>query len=96
MTSNTDLAVTVEARATIEEVYLYTLDKWVERQADAYELVLHNAFRRIQAFPDLGRALSSSDPAIRELALPYHTVIYRHDPGTVTILRIINPRRLRR
>lgn len=98
MTSRTRMVITAEARSTIEAIYTYTMAAWDERQADAYDDMLNRAFRRIQTFPWIGRVASDEDTAIREYPLRNHIILYRHDVDidTVTILRIVNPRRLRR
>jgi toxin ParE1/3/4 len=98
MRSSTDLIVSPEAEDDLRDIYGYTRETWSSAQADAYDAVLNRAFQRIQSFPELGVSVSSSDPAVRELVLRHHSVIYRHDmdANVVTILRIVNPRRLRR
>lgn len=98
MTSRTRLVITAEARSTIEAIYTYTMETWDERQADAYDETLNRAFRRIQSFPWIGHVASNEDTSIREYTLRNHFILYRHDVDidTVTILRIVNPRRLHR
>lgn len=61
-----------------------------------YETLLRDAFRRIQTFPEIGRQADQGPPDIRKLILEHHTVVYRYADDTVTILRIVNPRRRRR
>lgn len=96
MTSSIELTFSLRAEANIRDILQYTLQTWGTGQRDAYQKTLENAFQRIRAFPDLGRAAASSDPAIRELRLQHHTIVYRHDAEAVTILRLVNPRQLRR
>jgi toxin ParE1/3/4 len=96
MTSSIRLVITPGAERDVENIAQYTLERWGSRQVATYRSLLYAAFHRIQAFPDLGRAVSPDDPNLRELVLDYHTIVYRRDPDAVTILRIVNPRRLRR
>ena len=57
---------------------------------------LNDAFRQIQAFPDIGKVTDESRPNIRQYQVEHHLILYRREPGAVTILRVVNPRRLRR
>lgn len=94
MTSNIDLVITSDAERDIQEILQYTMDTWGDDQVTAYWSVIWDAFQRIRAFPHLGR--SRSQPDEREYALRHHTIVYRYRGDTVTILRIVNPRRRRR
>ncbi len=94
MTSNTDLVISLDAERDIQEILQYTLNTWGDDQVTAYWSVIWEAFQRIRAFPQMGRRRPQSDE--REYPLRQHTIVYRYRDNTVTILRIINPRRRRR
>ncbi|MDQ3653690.1 MAG: type II toxin-antitoxin system RelE/ParE family toxin [Chloroflexota bacterium] len=96
MTSNIELRVSPEAERNIDDILQYTLKTWGNGQAMTYYTLLWNAFRRVQAFPEIGRRATENRPEVRELVLEYHTIVYRYRDNTVTILRIVNPRRGRR
>lgn len=74
----------------------YTADTWGTGRAESYETLLWNSFGRLKDFPELGRP-SLHVPGERELILEHHIVTYRYDESldTVTVLRIVNPRRRR-
>jgi plasmid stabilization system protein ParE len=72
------------------------LKTWGNDHALTYYTLLWDAFRRIQAFPKIGRQVSADRPDVRELILEYHTIVYRYRADSVTIFRIVNPRRRRR
>ncbi|MGI8963169.1 MAG: type II toxin-antitoxin system RelE/ParE family toxin [Thermomicrobiales bacterium] len=95
MTSSTDLVVTWQARQDIEDIYRYTLEQWGEVQAEIYDEMLHRAFLLLRDFPEMGLALSP-DGDVREHYLRHHTIVYRYDGATVTIVVIVSPRRMRR
>lgn len=95
MTSITRLAVTWQARQDIQEIYRYTYQEWGEDQAAAYDEMLHRAFLLLRDFPEIGLALSP-DGDIREHYLRHHTIVYRYDGSTATIVAIVGPRRKRR
>lgn len=68
---------------------------WGEEQQIKYLATLWEAFKRIQEFPNSGWQRPDLEPTIRELYLTHHTIVYRREPARVSILRDINPRRLR-
>ena len=87
----------MRAEANIRNILQYTLQTWGPGQRDAYQQRLGQAFLTIRDFPDIGHPLGA-DGRIRAFHLEHHTILYRHDADAnlVTILRIVNPRRLRR
>lgn len=98
MRSSTDLIIQLEAQADLSDIYQYTQRAWNEQQADGYEALIHRAFQRIRLFPEIGRVATDDDPVIREYAVQQHVILYRHDAiaDAVVILRVVNPRRIRR
>lgn len=93
MTSSTELRVSREAERNIDDILQYTLKTWGNGQAMTYYTMLWDAFCRIQTFPEIGKQASPDSSQVRELVLEYHTIVYRYRDSTVTILRIVNPRR---
>lgn len=96
MTSNIELRFTLRAEANIRDILQYTVKTWGTDQREAYRRTLENAFQHIRAFPEIGRVVEDGDPTIREFHLEHHTIVYRRDTAAVVILRVVNPRRLRR
>lgn len=95
MTSSTRLIVTWQAREDIQDVFRYTSEVWGEDQAEAYDELLDRAFILLRDFPELGHA-SISPGDQREHHVRNHCVVDSYSDDTVTILRIVNPRRMRR
>ncbi len=83
MTSSIELRVSPRAERDIATILNYTRKTWGTGQEDTYALVIRNAFGRIQAFPKIGRRVSEHRPAVRELVLEYHTIVYRYRGDTV-------------
>ncbi|MBA2775258.1 MAG: type II toxin-antitoxin system RelE/ParE family toxin [Chloroflexia bacterium] len=71
------------------------MSKWGEVQAEIYDEMLHRAFLLLRDFLKMGLALSP-DGGIREHSLRHHTIVYRYDGATATIVVIVSPRRKRR
>ena len=96
MTSSTELRTAPQAERDIAHILRYTRTNWGTAQERVYESILREAFQRIRTFPEIGRGDSEREPEIRELILEHHTIVYSYRNDTVTILRIVNPRRKRR
>jgi toxin ParE1/3/4 len=95
MTSRIELTFSLRAEANIRNILQYTLQTWGRGQKDAYQQRLEQAFLTIRDFPDIGYPVAAGS-RIRAYHLEHHTIVYRRDPDAVTILRVVNPRRLRR
>lgn len=95
MTSRIDLRFSLRAEAKIRDIMQYTLVTWGTGQKDAYQRRLEQAFLSIRDFPDNGYPVTANS-RVRAYHLEHHTIVHRHDPDAVTILRIVNPHRLRR
>lgn len=93
MTSGIDVVITPEAERDVREILAYTLAEWGREQRNAYFVVLKQAVRRLQRFPEMGRMIGSG---IRELPVSHHVILYRYEKDAITILRVMHPRRLRR
>lgn len=91
MTSSTDLVINPDAERDIQAILQYTLDTWGDDRVTAYWSVIWDALQRIRAFPTMGRPSPYASDE-RELILKHHTIVYRYQDNTVTILRIVNPR----
>lgn len=92
MLSGTNLIISPDAEVDIRDILRYTLETWGRPQRNAYFAELKRAARRLQAFPEIGR---EREDGVREYAFRHHVILYRHEGDTVTILRVMHPRRLR-
>ncbi|HYI25012.1 MAG TPA: type II toxin-antitoxin system RelE/ParE family toxin [Thermomicrobiales bacterium] len=92
MTSPTRLRFTRAFQRDIDDILQYTLDRWGKDQADTYEADLYQAIEQLRQFPQLGRLVAGRN---RELPVRHHIILYEYTGETVTVLRVIHPRRLR-
>jgi toxin ParE1/3/4 len=94
MTSNTRLVVLPSAEHDVRDILRYTELQWGRAQRNAYFRELRAVAERLLAFPELGHV---AEDGTREFSLRHHVVLYRYDStsNTVTILRVMHPRRLR-
>ncbi|MEJ7902271.1 MAG: type II toxin-antitoxin system RelE/ParE family toxin [Thermomicrobiales bacterium] len=92
MTSSIELRFTPDAQQDIDQIQQYTFTEWGRDQMERYQSMICESFERIRLFPDIG---SRHDDGTREYPMRHHVILYRHDAKTVTILRVMHPRRLR-
>jgi toxin ParE1/3/4 len=92
MKSSISIIVLPAAEHDVREILRYTEKQWGRRQRNLYYGELKRAARQLQAFPEMGHL---TDKGVRELVVKRHIVLYRYDDDIVTVLRVLNPRRLR-
>lgn len=80
MTSSIELRFSRRAEANIRNILQYTRYTWGKDQEELYQNTLRDAFRRIQAFPDIGKQADESRPNLREYQLEHHLILYRREP----------------
>ncbi|WP_331757756.1 type II toxin-antitoxin system RelE/ParE family toxin [Nocardia sp. NBC_01388] len=81
------------ARADLDQIYDYTLDRWDIDQAETYVRELMRAFDRAAANPCTGRSCEEIRPGYFLLPAGSHTVYYRiAAAGVVEIMRILHQR----
>lgn len=80
------------ARADLEQIYDYTLDRWDIDQAEHYVRELLRAFDRAADNPGRGRPCDDIRPGYYRLPTGSHTLYYRITGGTVEIMRILHQR----
>lgn len=79
-----------EADADIEAIAEASLRQWGLVRAEKYILELHETFRRLAAFPDLGRDASHIRPGYQKIEAASHSVFYRKTEDGVLIVRVLH------
>ena len=83
-------AITVEAQADLDDIWIYTAETWSVDQAEAYDIALHETFDRIAEFPSIGKKISDLEGDIHAVNHASHFVFYDTDP--IRILRVMHHR----
>jgi toxin ParE1/3/4 len=60
--------------------------------AEKYVLGLHEAFRRLAEFPDIGRDARHIRPGYFRMEVASHTVFYRKTDEGILIIRVLHER----
>ena len=83
------------AESDLEEIGIYTVERWGFDQWVTYHNMLTDAFETLERFPDLGKALPGTQQHVRSYGVGRHMIRYKvEDDGSVTIVRVLHMRRL--
>jgi toxin ParE1/3/4 len=85
-------ALTVEADEDIQGIAEYSLQQWGLARAETYILGLHEAFRRLADFPDMGRDASHIRAGYWRMDSLSHAVFYTKSDAGVLIVRVLHQR----
>jgi toxin ParE1/3/4 len=80
------------ARADIASIHQYSAKNWGIQQAEIYTKSMRHQIGHLTAFPELGRAIDSSDTPTRVLNFRSYVIYYRITVSTIDIIRIVHQR----
>ncbi|AVO44302.1 type II toxin-antitoxin system RelE/ParE family toxin [Phreatobacter cathodiphilus] len=86
------LALTPAAEQDLSDIFDYSADTWGTDRAVAYVRMLQAAIERLLRFPELGRSAEAVGSGLRILMAGSHIVIYRLQPETIVVIRILHQR----
>lgn len=76
----------------LEEIWLYTVDKWSIEQADRYYNLLFDEIAFICKNPKTGKQMDDIRKNYRAAKVKSHLIFYKVDTDTVQIVRILHER----
>lgn len=82
------------AEADLLEIGAYTLRRWGEDQTARYIDDLEACCQMLAANPALGRVCDEIRPGLRRMECGRHVVFYRHETGSILVVRILHSRML--
>lgn len=92
MSSSRRVSVSASAERDIRDILQYTLETWGERQHRTYAAQLATGIERIAAFSGIGHEIHARRPEVRGFRVRHHTIVFRADAESVTILRVAHER----
>jgi toxin ParE1/3/4 len=84
--------ISKKATADLEQIWLYTADKWSIDQADRYYLLIFDEIDYICKNPKSGRPMEWFRKGYRAVKVKFHLIFYRVEKETVQIIRILHER----
>lgn len=82
--------ITAPALGDIEEIAVYTVAEWGEKQAQTYLAQIDRAILALADNPSLGRERYGVPPAIKGRKAGAHVVFYRVDGDTLYVVRVLH------
>jgi toxin ParE1/3/4 len=84
------LVLTNEASDDYQDILLYTLERWGQKQEQIYDDLLDNALTSIRENPKIGRRLPKLPSRYRAYHVGRHYIIYREEGEDIVVFRILH------
>jgi toxin ParE1/3/4 len=84
--------ITKKAVADLDEIWLYTVEKWSVAQADRYYSLIFDEIDNICGHPASGKSMDHIRKGYRASKVKSHLLFYRLADETVEIIRILHER----
>ncbi|HKX45920.1 MAG TPA: type II toxin-antitoxin system RelE/ParE family toxin [Planctomycetota bacterium] len=85
-----ELRIRPLARADLEQVWSYTLERWGVEQADRYLRGIGVVLRLLAEHPALGRDESKLREHYRSYLVGRHVIYYVFDDATLSVVRVLH------
>ena len=83
--------ISSKAIEDISDIWIYTFQKWSQKQADRYHNLLTDEFEYISTHFEGGRSLEHIKPGYRSSKVKSHVVFYKRNSNGVTeIIRVLH------
>ena len=88
----TNYRLSPRARADLNEIFDYTVERWGLLQAEFYIRQIQVAVEAVAASPTLGRSCDGIRPGYRKFPAGSHVLFFTQKPGRIEIVRILHNR----
>lgn len=90
----TRLVYAPAAKADLDEIWTYTVERWGMAQAERYIRDLNDACRALADGTKPSKAIDDIRPGYRKAAVGKHVIFFREDDaGDTVVIRILHERR---
>ena len=86
------LRLSPKARADLDNIWDYTMQKWNVEQAETYLASLGKTMRLIADNPRLGTKIEHVKSGYRKFPAASHLLIYKSTPTAIEVIRILHKR----
>ena len=81
-----------KAVSDLEEIWLYTVEKWSVQQADRYYNLIFNEINYISKSSTAGKSMEHVRKSYRASKVNSHLILYRVINDTIEVIRILHER----
>ena len=85
-------AISKKAVADLEEIWLYTVEKWSADQADRYYNLIFDEINYISRNRNSGKSMEHVRKGYRASKVKSHFIFYRIVNNTIEVIRILHER----
>jgi len=85
-------SISKKAVSDLEEIWLYTVEKWSVEQADRYYNLIFDEINYICKNSNAGKPMEYVRKGYRASKVKSHLIFYRVLPGMIEIIRILHER----
>ncbi|MEM6889294.1 MAG: type II toxin-antitoxin system RelE/ParE family toxin [Pseudomonadota bacterium] len=80
------------AQNDLEDIWIYTAQKWSVAQADRYTDILEDTLEQLLFMPKMAHERPEFDPPVRIHPSAEHLIVYRIEEDHLAILRVLGAR----
>jgi len=84
--------ISKKAVSDLEEIWLYTVEKWSVEQADRYYNLIFNEINYISKNSTAGKSMEHVRKGFRSSKVNFHLIFYRVINDTIEVIRILHER----
>jgi len=84
--------ISKKAVADLEEIWLYTVEKWSVEQADRYYNLIFDEINYICKNSNAGKSMEDVRKGYHASKVKYHLIYYRVVNDTIEVIRILHER----
>ena len=85
-----EYALSADAAAALEDIYVHTAQTFGEEQAAAYHEGFHRTFTLLADFPRMGKSADELIPGWRQFGYAKHVIFYTPQHNGVTVQAVIH------
>ena len=89
---NRTYVISKKAVSDLEEIWLYTVEKWSSEQADRYYKLIFDEINYICKNSDAGRSMEHVRKGYRASKVKFHLIFYKVSNDIIEIVRILHER----
>ena len=90
-----EVIVSKRAQKDVSGIKIFTIEQWGEIKSSMTGRELKRAFHFLSEFPDCGQRVERKNVFARVVPRLPFVILYRRNPSTVTILRVIHNKQKR-
>ncbi|MBL7774213.1 MAG: type II toxin-antitoxin system RelE/ParE family toxin [Chitinophagaceae bacterium] len=85
-----DIKLSRLAELDLEEIWLYTFEKWSLTQANYYQDNLYIGLNELASKTELGRSISIDNRTFHYYKIAHHYIFYQEQENTLFVYRILH------